>query len=150
AQEDATPIGTLLEVIACEAAGSLLGLPASARCLGILLPILFPETPAIFVAQVDAVLPAAVGAALAVPVLKDGQMTDGPGHENEPFRTGEEDAYPRIIGHVRTHPIISRGRLFAACLVHRDSKPCAHRLASGLSGVRAPACAGRYTDHRGG
>jgi hypothetical protein len=109
AEEEATPIGTLLEVIACEAAGSLLDFPLSARCFGLLLPILLGEMTAIFIAQVDAVLPAAIGAALAVPVLKDGQMTDGPGHENEPFPTGEEEAYPRIIGRVRMHAVISGG-----------------------------------------
>jgi hypothetical protein len=72
AEEEAPPIGTLLEVIACEAAGSLLDFPLSARCFALLFPILLRETAAIFIAQVDTILPTAVGAALAVPVLKDG------------------------------------------------------------------------------
>src|SRR5260370_35506900 len=99
AQEDATAILAVIELIVPRPPGAALEEDRQAADLGILFPALGFDSPALLVRNRDDIFLAAIAANMAVPVLPDLQVTDGKRHGYLVRATACTQAVPRARQH---------------------------------------------------
>ena len=90
AEENAGAVGLMGEVMASCPPRSFAGEERHAAQLRFAFPALLGNPPPLFIRDVDNELPAAVSATVAIPVLENRQVTDGPRHDRRRSKSASQ------------------------------------------------------------